>query len=87
MKNAKYSVVWFSPRGFANEGTYYYGTEAEAAKLHEDYDQYQAKYSWISDHKSLSKAREVAEKKARSARRETPSHEICNIDAAPFSGR
>jgi hypothetical protein len=81
----KYSVVWFSPRGFANEGGYYYGTEAEAEKLHADYDQYRAKYSFVSDHRTLDAAKAKAEKLAKRDRRATPSHEICNIDAIPFA--
>lgn len=82
---AKFAVVWFSPRGFANEGSYYYGTEAEMEELHESYDPYQARYSYISGHRTLAAAEAKAEKLAKRDRRETPKHELCHISAQPFT--
>jgi len=83
--STKFAVVWFSPRGFANEGSYFYGTEAEMEKLHESYDQYQSRYSYISGHRTFDAAQSKAEKLARRDHRDSPKHEVCHISAAPFS--
>ena len=83
--STKFAVVWFSPRGFANEGSYFYGTETEMEQLHEAYDPTASGYSYQSGHLTLAAAEAKAVKLARRACSETPSHELCCIKAAPFS--
>ena len=82
--STKFAVVWFSPRGFANEGSYFYGTEAEMEQLHESYDPCQSRYSYIGGNRTLDAAQANAERLARRDRRETPRGELCHISAAPF---
>lgn len=83
--STKFAVVWFSPRGFSNEGSYFYGTEVEMEQLHEACDPMVSRYSYKSGHRTLEAAECKAEKLARRACSESPSHELCCIKAAPFS--
>jgi len=54
-------------------------------KLHESYDPYQSRYSYISGHRTLAAAKAKAEKLACRDRRDSPKHELCHISADPFS--
>ncbi len=77
-KKAVYQVVWFSPRGFSNEGSYIYGTAEEIDAI--ECDPYQSVMTIMSNHRTLVAAEVAAEKRAKRDIRSTPSHEICNIN-------
>lgn len=74
----KFQSAWISPRGFANEGTYIYGTKEEVSAVVDQSDISNVRYN-ISDHKRLDAAQAKAEKGARTDIKNTPSHEICAI--------
>lgn len=77
----RYSVYWISPRGFANEGDYVYGTAPMIDREVDDISQNFGKSHYLSEHKTLENARSAAIKAARKARKEYHSHETVSIGA------
>lgn len=60
-----YAVIWESPRGFANEGSYRYGTREAIAAIESSYaDDCNGYTTAISHHITLEAARERAERAA-----------------------
>ena len=72
---SKYRVWWFSPRGFANEGDYVFGSREDCDELLDG----EVNATLMSKHLSIEAARLAAERLERKDRRNTPSHEICSI--------
>lgn len=60
-----YVNAWFSPRGFANEGTNYYGTLAEWRAFVADADPHMSRWCISTQHRSLDAAQAAAEKEVR----------------------
>ena len=84
-KAIKHQVIWVSPNGFANEGNYVHGTDAQLNELCEKFDYTRGMTSEISNHRSAVAAEKNAKRLAKRDRRDTPSHEFCNIDSAHVS--
>jgi len=83
-KTFPFAVFWVSPRGFANEGDWIYGTTEELRKaIAESEPKNYHRESW---HKTIDAARCNAINLARRDRRASPSHEICAIGAACVDG-
>jgi len=83
--SGQYSVLWFSPRGFANEGTYYYGLTSRIEKFLEtcDSDNVNIKWHWDKrNFRSLATAEKAARILCNRDHRDTPAHEICCIGYA-----
>ena len=81
----KFQSVFYSPRGFANEGTYIYGTREEVKEFFDrrnigtDYD---AGWYDVRYHRRIDTARNRAETETRQARRMYQRNsELCNICA------
>ncbi len=76
-----YQVIWHSPRGFCNEGNYIYGDEAtlkELADVLNVWTDINSEWTEMSRHKTLAKAKEMAEKRMRKdAKIHKNFHEIC----------
>ena len=66
-----YVCAWYSPRGFANEGGYLYGTLEQWRDFIAKHDTapYQARWNIISRHHSPQDAQARAEKEVRISRR------------------
>lgn len=78
---SEYRVWWYSPRGFANEGDYVYGSKADVDALLNG----KVHCTLMSKHRSIDTARAAAERLERKERKACPSHEICSygvVDAA-----
>lgn len=82
----QYQSVWVSPRGFANEGSYVYGLKAEIEQLFERYrDSENAGWDHVSYHRTVDAAQGKCERLSRRDHTNTPSHELCCIDAVHVS--
>jgi hypothetical protein len=67
-----YACYWLSPRGFANEGTYLYGTIEDCRKAVEPYyDNTNSVYTLLSRHETIEAAQARAEKESRISRKRT----------------
>ena len=78
---SNYRVWWNSPRGFANEGDYVYGSTQDVDALLDG----TVHCALISKHLTRDAAKNQAERLERKDRKACPSHEICSygvIDAA-----
>lgn len=62
-------VGWFSPRGFSNEGTYFYGTLQQWREFLNLADNENARWFTVSRHKTLEAAKDRAEKEVRTSKR------------------
>lgn len=80
-----YICAWFSPRGFANEGTYFYGTYAEWQAFCRPLDAYVSRWCVISRHRTLEAARSRANKEVRQSERRTAWGEQDYTIAAPLA--
>jgi hypothetical protein len=78
-------VVWFSPRNFANEGTYFYGKKDEGRKLFNNFDPCNSSFCFISGHKTIASAKAKSEALVARDKKLSPKHELCRIYSAPFS--
>lgn len=77
---SEYYVYWISPRGFANEGDYVYGTPDEITQELGSNRKAESLRQYVeSRHKSLATARWGAAKAARKAIREYHAHETVSI--------
>lgn len=74
-----YEVCWISPRGFANEGDYVYGTTEQLADEIDNGLADNGKWFDVSRHRSKEAAIRSAAKNARRVRRESPAHELCAV--------
>ena len=83
-----YVCTWYSPRGFANEGTNFYGTLEEwgafVARVLQDHCSPDAKSRIVSNHSTLDAARARAEKEVGVSRRreswgETDYTRVCAL--------
>jgi hypothetical protein len=83
--NTKYQVIWVSPRGFANEGSYVHGSESELDAFCEKFDYTSGMVSTISNHRNSGTAAAAAARLAKRDIKNTPSHEICSIDSLHVS--
>jgi hypothetical protein len=88
----KYQTIWISTRGFANEGVYAFGTEADVQRTwyaHRDNNP-DARYSVQSSHNTLDAARQSAGKLVRweehSAKRNAYQCNISTLDASEYVG-
>jgi len=85
MKNLTHKSAWYSPRNFANEGTYIYGTAKEVDEFFENYVVGDANCGWgcTMNHKSEENAISRCEKEARQDRnRHKNCAEISSIAVA-----
>ena len=74
-----YAVIWECPRGFANEGSYRYGTRAAIAAIVDSYrDATSGHTTAISHHVTLDAARDRAES---AARRDTKRNAIDKLQS------
>jgi hypothetical protein len=86
----KYQTIWISTRGFANEGVYAFGAEADVQRTWYAYrdNNNDARYSVQSTHRTLDAARRSAEKlvqlEKNSARRNAYQCTISTLDAAEY---
>ena len=78
--------AWYSPRGFANEGDYLYGTLEQWRDFiaKRDPDPYLARWDIISRHHNLQAARARAEKEVRISRRRVAWGEQDYTSAQPL---
>jgi len=80
-KSIKFQVIWASPRGFANEGSYIHGSESDLNTFCENFDYTSGVITVISSHRNSGTAATTAYKLARRDRKNTPKCEVCNIDS------
>lgn len=77
--------AWFSPRGFANEGTYYYGTYDAWREFCRPLDAAQSRWCVISRHRTLDASQQRAEKEVKASRRRTAWGEQDYTNYAPLA--
>lgn len=86
MTTTTYISAWYSPRGFANEGVYLYGTRDEYRALAEMISESQTQtVSKISGHKTLDAAKARAEKEHRTSQKRKAWGEEDATDATSFA--
>lgn len=67
MSKLNYRSAWYSPRGFANEGTYLFGTDEEMTEFFDDVvvSDENCVWSHMKNHKSAETARNFCERYAK----------------------
>lgn len=73
-----YEVYFISPRGFANEGDYVYGTPEQIAEEIDSLNE-NGRLFFVSTHRSKNTAMRAAAKHARRVRRESSPHVLCYV--------
>ncbi len=81
MKNLTHKSAWYSPRGFANEGTYIYGTKEEVDNFFDEHVAGDANCGWGCTMKHKSE-RTAIERCEREARQDINRHRRCAEIAA-----
>ncbi len=82
----KYKSLFFSPRRFANEGTYIYGTAKEVKQFEETITGWENIGWWDEkNHRNEHTAQQRCEKDAKRDIRNTPQSEICCISSGHIS--
>lgn len=78
-----YQVAWFSPRGFANEGSYVFGDKDALAECMAKYESdTDAVFDVVKDNLStMIEAKKSAENRARNDAKNTPEHDKCSISS------
>lgn len=79
-----YVCAWFSPRGFANEGIYFYGTYNAWREFCRPLDASVSRWCVISRHRTLEAAQARANKEVRMSERRTGWGEQDYTHAAPL---
>lgn len=79
-----YICAWFSPRGFANEGTYYHGTHDAWREFCRPLDAAVSRWAVVSRHRTAEAAQARAEAEARRSAKRIAWGEQDYTQAAPL---
>ena len=82
-KNIAAKVIWFSPRKFSNEGTFYYGTTETVDRIIDEYDPFVSLHNTEGEFETVEEAKKFAERECNKANRSSPHFEECYVFSAP----